>query len=277
MTAIDGVIAAGRHWRKIWEAEGNVADGIVGTDDGGLLVAQNDRSDILKIDTDDHSSVIYRDVRTGGAVSRSKSGALFAVERALHPAVLQLEPERRVLADHYRADPLDCLGGVLNDLTADSKGGVYFTDGGVFYATSDGVVTQYGQGLRTNGVILSPDENTLYVTNGGSLAAFDVQADGSLANQREFAKLPGGFSDGSTIDAVGRIYVSGGPSGVHVIAPDGRYLGAIPTPFTAISVAFSGPDKKTLYAVATLRDNGKQGAEIYEIPMIAEGYKGRAK
>lgn len=275
--AIPGVIAADQRWRLVWEADGNVADGIVGTNDGGLLVAQNDRSDVLKVDSEDHSVAVYRNVRTAGALSMSKSGALFAVERALNPAIVQLAPERRVLADKYRGDPLDCLGGVLNDLTADSKGGVYFTNGGVFYAAPDGAVTPYGENLRTNGIILSPDEKTLYVTNGGALAAFDVQADGSLTNQREFVKLPGGFSDGSTIDSAGRIYVSGGPAGIHVIGPDGKYLGAIPTPFTAISVAFTGPDKKRLYAAATLRQEGKQGAKIYAIPMIAQGYEGRAK
>lgn len=277
VTAIPGVIAADQHWRKIWAADGNVADGIVGTDDGGLLVAQNDKSDIMKLDVDGRATIAYRDVRTGGSVSMSKSGTLFALERALNPAVVELAPKRRVLADKYRGDPLDCLGGVLNDLTADSKGGVYFTNGGLFYVAPDGTMTRYGENLRTNGIILSPDEKTLYVTNGGAIAAFDVETDGSLANQREFVKLPAGFSDGSTIDGAGRLYVSGGPSGVHVIGPDGTYLGAIATPFTAISVAFSGPDKKTLYAVATLRENGNQSAEIYAIPMIAQGYKGRAK
>ena len=40
-------------------------------------------------------------------------------------------------------------------------------------------------------------EKTLYVTNGQSVAAFDVQKDGSLTNQREFAKLTSGGGDGS--------------------------------------------------------------------------------
>ena len=274
MIAIPGVIAAGQRWRRIYREDGNVADGIVGTDDGGLLVAQNDRSDILKLDAAGNGTVLYRDVRTGGSVSRSKTGALFALERALNPAVVQLEPQRRVVANKMGDDPLDCLGGVLNDLTADSKGGVYFTTGRLFHAAANGVVTQYGEDLRTNGIILSADERTLYVTNGASLAAFDVQADGSLTNQREFAKLAAG-GDGATIDSAGRIYVTGG--GVNVIGPDGTYLGLIPTPFRAISVAFSGPDKKTLYAVATLRENGKQSAEIYAVDLIAQGYKGRAK
>ena len=49
-------------------------------------------------------------------------------------------------------------------MTADSKGGVYFTMGGVYYANPQGVVSgRYGM-VGGNGIILSPDEKTLYVT-----------------------------------------------------------------------------------------------------------------
>ena len=111
----------------------------------------------------------------------------------------QLTPQNRVHANTLpNGDPFDCLGGVINDLTADSKGGVYFTHGGLFYADPKGVVKQYGEGLRTNGVVLSPDEKVVYTTNGNSVAAFDVQADGSLTNQRVFVMLPSGGGDGLT-------------------------------------------------------------------------------
>jgi sugar lactone lactonase YvrE len=96
-------------------------------------------------------------------------------------------------------------------------------------------------------VLRSPDEKTLYVTSGANLAALDVQQDGTMTNKRGLAKLPGGGA-GSTIDSQGRIYVTGYP-GVRVIAPDGTALGIIPAPMQLISVASSGPDKKTLFAV----------------------------
>jgi gluconolactonase len=138
-------------------------------------------------------------------------------------------------------------------------------------------VTKYGDNLQTNGIILSPDEKTLYVTNGNTIAAFDVQADGSLTNQRTFAKLEaGGAGDGSTVDSAGRLYVTSGP-GVQVFATDGKYLGVIPTPQNVISAAFSGRDKKTLYAVVSIRDGARLSAQIIMIPMIAQGFKGRAK
>ena len=41
----------------------------------------------------------------------------------------------------------------------------------------------------TNGIILSANEKTLYVTTGPTLTAFDAEPDGALTHQREFAKL----------------------------------------------------------------------------------------
>jgi gluconolactonase len=278
VTEIPGVIAAGQKWKSVWAEDGNNGDGIIGTKDGGLLIAQNDKSDVIKLDKDGKTSVVYTDTNTGGALSMNPKGVLYLNSRGLNAKILELAPKRRVFADKYNGDSLDCIGGVLNDLQADSKGGVYFTMGGLFYANSKGEITKYGENLGTNGIILSPDEKTLYVTNRGTLAAFDVQKDGSLTNQREFTKWEGGGGDGSTVDSTGRIYVTTN-AGVQVIGPDGKWLGLIPVPRNVISVAFSGPDKKTLYAVVSYRGGPEnaQHAEIISIPMLSQGYKGRAK
>jgi gluconolactonase len=279
VTEIPGVIAAGQQWKKIWQTEGNNADGMLGTKDGGLLIAQNDNSDVLKLDENGKPSIAYSDTNTGGALSMNTHGVLFLVSRGMNEAIVELKPRRRIFANRYNGDPLDCSGLALNDLVADSKGGVYFTLGALYYADPQGVVTKYGDTLRTNGIMLSPDEKTIYVTNGGTLVAFDIQKDGSLTGQRDFAKLEaGGNGDGSAIDAAGRIYVSSNP-GVQVIGPDGKYLGLIPTPRGISSLAFSGADKKTLYANSFIREGSpvKLRDELYAIRTIAQGYHGRAK
>jgi sugar lactone lactonase YvrE len=76
---------------------------------------------------------------------------------------------------------------------------------------------------------------------------------------------------------------------VQIFAPDGKFLGLIPTPRSAISVAFSGPGKRTLFIVGSgalgpdgqefktpdgVRNNAKT---IYKLPMLAEGFAGRPK
>jgi sugar lactone lactonase YvrE len=296
VSAIPGVIAAGGHWRSVWHESGNNADGIVGTPDG-VLVAQQDNSDVVLVTADSHAKVVYRDTNTGGAVSINRQGQTFLAERGLHQAIREVAPDRRVLADTIDGDPLDCLGsGGLNDLTAAANGGVYFTLGNLYYAAPGGTVTRQGDVTGTNGIILSPDEKHLYVTSGtfgqpGNLVVFDVQPDGMLTHERVLAHLTGG-GDGSAVDSEGRIYVSSGTV-IDVIAPDdGRLLGVIPLPQgdDVISLSFGGPGKRTLYAVALNHKfaqgglglpsdhvMGGQGGELVAIRMLARGYPGRAK
>ena len=273
---IAGVVAAGQQWKEIWEVDGNNADGIIATKDGGILIAQNDKSDVVKLDKNGKTSIAYMGTNTGGSLAVNSKGTLFVDNRGLNASIEELAPQRKTLANKYNGDSFDCIGGVLNDLTADSKGGVYFTMGQVFYSDPQGKVTRYSENLFTNGIVLSADEKHLYVTNGPALVEFDVQKDGSLTNQREFAKLEGGGfgGDGSTFDSEGRLYVTAN-GGVNVIAADGKNLGLIPTPRDVISVAFSGPDRKTLYAVS--RDNEQNKDWIIAIEMIAQGTKGRGK
>jgi gluconolactonase len=287
VTEIPGVIAAGQKWTLVWQTQGNNADGIVGTDDGGLLIAQNDNGTVTKLDKDGKPSVVYSNTNTGGALAMNSRGALFVASRSYNPAILQLAPERKILANRYQDEPMDCIASTLNDLTADAKGGVYFTMGGLYYANPAGVVTKYGENLgNVNGLILSPDERILYVTSiptGGApgVAAFDVQANGALTNQRVFATFqpppPGGRGgDGSMVDSAGRLYVTAAP-GVHVFGTDGKTLGVIPAPRNLITAAFGGPDKKTLFAVSSIGTRPNQSAEVYSIPMISQGFRGRAK
>jgi len=221
---------------------------------------------------------------------------VFVGERALGNAIWILKPERKLFANMYNGEPLDCVAGIINDMSADSKGGVYMTAGGIYYANPKGVIMGRFGTIGGNGIILSPDEKTLYVTgrlasaggasggrggggNNGGLVAYDVQPDGSLTNERRFAETCG---DGSTIDAAGRIYCTGGrmpdpadPAkaivGIGVVSPEGRILGVIPQPRGLISVAFGGPDKKTLFAV------GIRDVQVMSIQMIAQGNKKRPK
>jgi gluconolactonase len=163
---------------------------------------------------------------------------------------------------------------------------VYFTSGCVFYASDRGV-TVAAENVRTNGIVFSPDDKTLYITNGGTIVAFDVKAPGVLANRRDFATLASGSGgDGIAVDAEGRLYVTAGRT-VQVFDSSGKLLGVIPTPRGVISVAFAGTARKTLYIVGSgaedekgqpIREGPQQtAATVYKLPMLAEGVKGRAK
>lgn len=282
-TAIPGVVAAGQPWKVVWSWEGNNADGPIADQNGTLLFANNDASSVMRFDpATGLAAVIHDNVNTGGAVSRSKNGALYVVSRGMNAAILQLEPQRKIHANSFNGEPFECVGGILNDLTADSRGGVYIaiSSGGLFYANPQGVVSRYGKDMsRANGIILSPDEKVLYATNGPVVMAFDVQPDGSLVNEREFARLQTGRGgDGSAVDAEGRLYVSTGAS-VDVFAANGSFLGTIPGIPGLHGVAFGGVDKKTLFAIVFSGGWGTPTARnrIIAIPTLAQGYTGRAK
>jgi gluconolactonase len=283
-------------WAVAWQGTDN-ADGIVGTEDGGLLFAQEQPRRISKLDGMDRVSVVLGNTRGVGSVGLDTKGRLLGVERTCtdpggrpelcteSPAVSVLTPARTVLADRFEGKPL----GRLNDLIVDRRGVVYFTVGGAYYVGTGGTVRSFGDNIRANGIMLSRDEKTVYVTNGNVILAFDILADGTIVNRRDFATLEaGGNGDGMAIDSEGRLYVTSAP-GVQVFSADGKYLGLIPTPRNAISVAFSGAGKKTLYVVGSgalgadgrefttpdgVRNNAKT---IYRISMLAEGFAGRPK
>jgi sugar lactone lactonase YvrE len=79
------------------------------------------------------------------------------------------------------------------------------------------------------------------------------------------------------VDAAGRIYVSTGAA-VDVFSAAGDYLGTIPGPDGLHGVAFSGPDKRTLYAII-YSAAGPDGpvSQVVSIPTLTQGYPGRAK
>ncbi len=279
ISAIPGILSAGESWELVWSWGGNNADGIIATDNGGVIFANNDAQNVIQLNPDGSAEIVYDNTNTGGALSLSKNGELFLLDRGLNSAIVKLEPERYIFADKFQGDPLDCVSGIMNDLMADAKGGVYFTisSAGLFYADSNGVVTKYGDIVRTNGIVLSPDESILYVTNGPVIVAFDVEDDGALTNQRDFVSLSEGGGDGMAVDSQGRLYISTGSS-VDVVDTDGTLLGNIPGPRGLHGVAFSGKDKKELFAIVLnggFTNNASQ--RIIKIPMLSQGYLGRAK
>jgi len=172
-----------------------------------------------------------------------------------------------------------------NDLIADAKGGIYFTDPGprpvvpgrkvhVYYLPPNANQPRILDDsiTRPNGLTLTNDGKRLIVddTIGDQIFVFDVENDGSVKNKRPFAKLhdvqPGQDSgaDGLAIDSQDRIYVTTA-SGIQVFDAKGTYLGTIKVPRQPANCAFAGPDKRTLYITA------REG--LYKLTMLSQGPK----
>jgi gluconolactonase len=189
----------------------------------------------------------------------------------------------KVIADQYNGKPFNRP----NDLVVDRRGGVYFTDPmfgkgeipqdkmAVYYADPTGKVTRLIDDLdRPNGVILSPEEKTLYVLPSGSpdVRAYPVEQPGKLGSGRVLAKLeqpatgqPRG-GDGLTVDTKGNLYLTApGISAIQIVSPEGRTLGSITFPEAPANCAFGGRDMKTLHVTAR--------TSLYTVRMEATGHR----
>jgi gluconolactonase len=276
--AIPGVVAAGVRVEHVWKGL-QAADGLISEPDGTLLLPEQRADRISRFSADGTVTLYLEDTNEAGGIAFDATGRLISVERRM-PQLRVLVPERRVLADTFEGEPLQRL----SDIIADQKGGVYFTEGrnaSVYYLNGAGGLIRVADDIDgANGITLSPDERTLYVTNReAGILAYDVAPDGTIRNRRPFVKPEGG-EDGMAVDAAGRLYVAG-QAGVQVFSPQGQFLGLIPVPRPTTTLAFAGPDKKTLYVIGRGNDlpGGDSGdaRSMYRISMLAEGFKGRAK
>jgi gluconolactonase len=289
--AIPGVVAAGT---KIELVKGGFArtEGPVGMPDGSILFTNTDS--ITRIDLQGNVSTFVPKSNGSNGLGFDAKGRLISVQRAAgneKVGVLYPLGSETSLADNFDGTPFSRL----NDLVVSMRGPIYFTDAAGVYLlpTGGGKVRKVIEGIANpNGVQLSPDEKVLYANDkdGEYLLAFDVKWDGTLANRRNFAKYrsvkqPGSTdpllaedngADGIAVDYYGRVYVATNV-GVEVFTPLGQYLGAIPAIWGAEAealkkpqnLAFSGPDKTTLYMVGA-------GA-VFKVQTLVPGVKNRAK
>jgi gluconolactonase len=151
-----------------------------------------------------------------------------------------------------------------NDLAVRSDGNIYFSDPDyqapstrpqtqtrlyrLAPGASEAVVVDATR-AEPNGVTLSPDERTLYVSGSDGIEAYPVLADGSIAagSGVRVAGFSGG-SDGLGVDCAGNLYATAGKR-VAVLSPAGMEIGsiAVDEAQSVTNVAFGGPEHKTLF------------------------------
>jgi len=177
-----------------------------------------------------------------------------------------------VLADRFEGRRLNSP----NDAAVRSDGTIYFSDPD-FGITTDyeghaaqseiGACNVYrldpdGGGIRLvadgfrgpNGLVLSPDESRLYVSDSRAnhIRVFDVHEDGSLADAGVFvACAPGlGNFDNIRFDTAGRLWAAAMDGGVHCYDPDGTLLGRLLVPTPVANIRFGGPKRNRMFLAA---------------------------
>lgn len=187
----------------------------------------------------------------------------------------------------------DSNGGALqgpNDLTADGKGGAYFTASGpwestpivgkVFHLSEDGTITEMANDLHyANGIALGDDGKRLYVneSEAGRVISFAVGDDGTLSDRRLFVRVgvadePSGiaaYPDGIKIGPDGNFYIGQYSKGrIVVVDKEGKFVRAIDVPSaTAPNLTFSA-DGKTMYVMAVDDTaNAPYWGKVYAVPL----------
>ena len=213
----------------------------------------------------------FREPGTNGLI-RGPGNTILAADHG-NRAIARLDlstKKKTFLASRYQGKRFNSP----NDLVLSRTGAIYFTDppygleggnespakelpfNGVYRLDPEGTVTLLTDKLAfPNGIILSPDEKTLYVAQSDGqravIMAYTLK-NGRIAGERVFADMTPlvgpanpGLPDGMAIDRHGNLFATG-PGGVHVFAPDGTRLGLISTG-TAIANCTFGEDGRTLF------------------------------
>lgn len=170
--------------------------------------------------------------------------------------VTEFEAERpgnRLNDGHVARDGAVWFGSMDNAETA-ASGALYRYDGELRSG-----LTRHDDGIViTNGPAFSPDGGTFYHTDtlGKTVHAFDVNADGLLANKRVFATIAEpGWPDGSAVDADGNVWVAVFRGArVEQYSAAGELLATVAFPVPNVTkIAFGGPNLKTAFATTATK------------------------
>ncbi|MDH3590937.1 MAG: SMP-30/gluconolactonase/LRE family protein [Planctomycetota bacterium] len=239
--------------------------------DGNLYFTDIPNERIMKRTKDGTLSVLReKSGRANGLFVHGKGKELYACEggNGVVSALALDGKSRRVVAEKYDGKRFNAP----NDLVIDKAGGVYFTDPkfgrnradlpqgmlAVYYADATGKVARVAAQLPLpNGVILSPDEKTLYIVTSGSdrVWAYPVEKPGQLGTRKLFFRIkqPRGKTDtggdGLTVDKNGMLYITT-RRGLQVVDKTGQLVDIIEIPETPANVTFGGTAWKTLYVTA---------------------------
>lgn len=173
------------------------------------------------------------------------------------------------LKDH--ADLSKLASFYCNDMVVDAQGRAYVGNFGydlftgaprkpaeIVLVSADGKARIVADNMQfPNGTVITPDGKTLIVGESmdACLTAFDIAADGSLANRRVWAKMEGTVPDGIALDAEGGIWVASPVSGAcYRVTEGGKITDKIEVETEAFACALGGPGRRTLF-IATAQDS----------------------
>ncbi len=229
--------------------------------DGKLWFSDFFTHRVMTVDLDGRTETVADVPGQPSGLGWTPDGRLLVVSM-IDRRLLRLDPAGLTeVADLSALAPWHC-----NDMVVDADGGAWvgnfgfeFTDPDSVKSTvlirvaADGSARVVADELYfPNGMVITPDGRTLVVaeTFAARLTAFDIQADGALANRREWAALPGKSPDGICLDAEGAIWVASPPTREVLRVHEGGEISArVVTERHAIACMLGGEDRRTLFVL----------------------------
>ena len=273
-TAQDRIVPASSKLEVLWN-EGEFTEGPALAPDGTLYFSDIGNR-ILRYDPKTGRTEVARNPSgKSNGLKFDRDGRLVACEGAgaggnRRLSVTETAGQVRTLADRWNGKRFNSP----NDLAIDAAGNIYFTDPryggnepreidfeGVFRVSPSGAVILATRDVqKPNGILVSPDQRTVYVADTNSdpkgnhqLVAFRIQTDGTLVDKRVLFDFGPDRRpiDGMALDASGNIVATGGTgdrAGIYVFGPSGEPLAFIKMPGDPTNCAFGGPrEPTTLY------------------------------
>ena len=257
--------------------------------DGKLWFSDMRGLQVMTVDLDGRSEVVAHVPNMPSGLGWLPDGRLVIV--SMHDRQL-LVPGPEGLTTW--ADLSEVATGECNDMVIDAGGRAYVGNfgamaGDVRLPASIALVENGSARIVAddlmfpNGTVITPDGRTLIVaeTLAARLTAFDIAADGSLANRRVFAELGAATPDGICLDAEGAVWVSSFFTGEFLrVKEGGEILQRVPTPGKfATACMLGGASRRTLFlmtAAGSLEDmyaSRTQGfIEILDVDVTGAGW-----
>ena len=232
--------------------------------DGRLWVCNWGTGEIVAVDADGNSEIALTvPAVLPYSIDWLPDGRLLIVS-GRDGLLLRHEPDG-TLVTHADLRPLS--KSPWNEIVVDGRGNIYVNGGGpapaagehfgpgtIVLVTPDGTIRQVADNIAfANGMAVTPDNKTLIVaeSHANRLTAFDIAADGSLANRRIWADLGNDFPDGICIDAEGAVWYADVPNRHCVrVREGGEVLETVNVDRGCFACMLGGPDGRTLFIVA---------------------------
>ena len=197
----------------------------------------------------------------GNGIRFNKDGQFLVADYIGHNVLLVDPPtkEINVFAHHDSLNQPNDLAISRNQLLFLSDPNWRESTGNLWKVGTDGAISLLEKDMgTTNGIEVSPDEQTLYVNESvqRKVWAYDLSADGAISNKRLLIEFPDFGMDGMRCDAEGNLFITRhGKGTVVMVSPEGNILQEIELKGKKPSnIAFGGPDGRTCYV--TLQDRG---------------------